>query len=75
MLQEQENACAVCGDLGQLVVDHCHTTGKIRGLLCHPCNLSLGKMKDSPELIRKLAEYCEATIGESKRQELTEESA
>lgn len=45
MLEAQEGKCAVCrapepGGRGQWHVDHCHSTGKIRGLLCHPCNIS-----------------------------------
>lgn len=49
--------CAVCGTEGKLHVDHDHTTGKVRGLLCHGCNLALGLVKDSPERLRKLADY------------------
>lgn len=48
--EEQGNVCAICGCIEQrkrLVVDHCHQTGKIRGLLCSPCNLGLGSFKDN----------------------------
>lgn len=38
-------------------VDHCHKTGKIRGLLCHPCNAGLGHFKDSIELLQKAINY------------------
>lgn len=53
MLAIQNNRCAICGYTSEThgkhwpVVDHCHTTGKIRGLLCSNCNIGLGKFKDS----------------------------
>lgn len=40
-------------------VDHNHTTGKVRGLLCGNCNVSIGNAKDSPEILRRLADYVE----------------
>lgn len=40
-----------------LVVDHCHTTGKVRGLLCVGCNLALGYVKDSIENLASLINY------------------
>ncbi|WP_428993485.1 endonuclease VII domain-containing protein [Rhodanobacter glycinis] len=41
-------------------VDHCHTTGKVRGLLCDDCNVSLGRLRDSAETLRRLANHIEA---------------
>lgn len=40
-------------------VDHDHNTGHIRGILCQACNVTLGKMNDSPELLRAAAAYLE----------------
>jgi hypothetical protein len=66
MLSTQGNCCAICGRSpegsypGMLHVDHCHDTGKVRGLLCQVCNLSLGKFQHDPDLLRRAAEYLEA---------------
>lgn len=59
MLVNQNNSCAICKkEIGwEAAVDHCHTTGKIRGLLCRNCNLGLGGFKDNIETIRKAIEY------------------
>jgi len=59
MLVNQNNQCAICKkEIGwEAAVDHCHTTDKIRGLLCRKCNLGLGGFKDSIETIRKAIEY------------------
>ena len=57
-MSEKQNAkCAICGNpetakhnstqtIQRLAVDHCHSTGKIRGLLCQDCNRGIGKFKD-----------------------------
>jgi hypothetical protein len=63
LFEHQGGKCAVCGysDMTQKKmfphVDHDHETGKVRGLLCSNCNMAIGKMKDSPELLLKAAEY------------------
>lgn len=64
MLEKQEGCCAICGvhtsgEEKNLAVDHCHNTGKVRGLLCFDCNTGLGKLKDSEELLRKALKYLE----------------
>lgn len=59
----QGGVCAVCGrpfESGKRkgpCVDHCHQTGKVRGLLCDHCNVGLGRLRDDPELLRKGIEY------------------
>lgn len=67
ILSSQGGCCAVCGSPSNnedrqkhLSLDHSHTTGKIRGVLCHNCNHGLGQFKDNPELLRKAAAYLEA---------------
>lgn len=42
-----------------LAVDHCHTTGKVRGILCRSCNVSLGLLKENVETINRAARYLE----------------
>ena len=64
MLAKQQGGCAMCGKKCKsgksLSVDHCHATGKIRGLLCAKCNMSLGCLNDDPGLMRRGADYLEA---------------
>jgi hypothetical protein len=57
MEREQDGKCAICREKKKLVVDHCHTTGKVRGLLCGSCNKALGFLKDDSERIARLLDY------------------
>jgi len=69
MAEAQNYQCAICGELEtgtdkqgvprRMPVDHCHATGKIRGLLCSACNKALGGFRDRPDLLRKAAGYVE----------------
>jgi hypothetical protein len=64
MLQSQNNRCACCGIhkakiKGLLHVDHCHDTGKVRGLLCVSCNTGLGKFHDDIDLLKDAINYLE----------------
>lgn len=68
MLAAQDYECAICGaeDWAQrkgLVVDHDHDTGLVRALLCDECNISLGKMGESPNRLRAAAAYLEKFRG------------
>lgn len=65
MFEAQGRRCAACpnttpGAGRQWNVDHCHTTGKVRGILCHGCNLALGMVYDDPARLRSLADYIES---------------
>lgn len=55
----QQNKCAVCSVVFKESphVDHCHKTGKLRGLLCRFCNQGLGMFRDAPENLRAAANY------------------
>lgn len=65
MCDAQGGRCAICLEVqestprGVLFVDHCHASGNVRGLLCESCNLAIGKLKDSPEVLRRAADYLE----------------
>lgn len=67
LYQQQEGKCKICGEeLNEdeyLCIDHDKETGEIRGLLCKKCNLGLGHFKDSPDNLRKAAEYLEENDG------------
>jgi len=49
--------CSICGSTEKVVIDHCHTAGHVRGVLCDNCNRGLGCFKDSPTLLEKAKEY------------------
>lgn len=58
MAQSQNHLCLICHTLPQrLFVDHCHTSGKIRGLLCLQCNTGIGMFKDSSEYLNRAISY------------------
>jgi hypothetical protein len=74
LLAKQHNSCAICGcDLMQINpkyrhIDHNHTTGEIRGILCHSCNMGIGCLKDSQELLTAALHYLTtASTGLMKR--------
>lgn len=66
MLQRQNGVCAICGNpetatrfgvVKALSVDHCHATGRIRGLLCSDCNTGIGKLKDNVTILQNAIRY------------------
>jgi hypothetical protein len=64
MLKSQDGVCKVCKrpqlGKGDFHVDHDHETGKIRGLLCHKCNVALGMVQDDIQILKKLINYLES---------------
>lgn len=60
-LYEKHNGkCAIClqnNDGRRLSIDHCHETGKIRGLLCRKCNVALGYFRDNTEYLKRAILY------------------
>ena len=64
MLDEQKGLCLVCGDsLDNLAVDHCHTTGRVRGLLCKNCNSAIGLLREDVDILENAIIY----LKENKR--------
>lgn len=65
LLDAQNNECKICSisliGKNKCVVDHCHKTNKVRGLLCHSCNRGLGLFKDRSENLIKAARYLKAS--------------
>ena len=62
MYDAQHGACGICERHStefpqRLAVDHCHTTGRIRGLLCSYCNRALGAFRDDPAALQRAARY------------------
>jgi hypothetical protein len=60
MLKQQDGRCAICGDQPEkLDVDHDHDTGKVRALLCPPCNRGLGQFRDRIGVVLAAVAYLE----------------
>ncbi len=66
LLKSHDYKCAVCLSPGPesifqgsqgLCVDHCHKTGRVRGILCAKCNIALGQLEDDPDKILRLYQY------------------
>ena len=59
MVAQQGGVCRICKTkpVRPLFVDHCHASGRVRGLLCHPCNAALGFMRDDPVIAAAATEY------------------
>lgn len=64
-LKEEAGGCSLCGGKLNLVVDHCHSSRKIRGILCQNCNHGLGKFKDDTLLMEKAIEYLKKDYSKS----------
>ena len=61
LLDRQGGVCAICKgtctEKSRLVVDHDHTTGKVRGLLCNPCNRAIGQLQDDQKRLQSAIAY------------------
>lgn len=69
MFAKQKHRCGICDTVFNklpvnLAVDHCHSTGQIRGLLCVSCNTAIGSFKDNIELLNKAVKYLTHHNGE-----------
>lgn len=75
MLQDQNYRCLI--GLEKLTyktahVDHCHTTGRIRGLLCNKCNVGLGMFGDRPDTLKRAVKYLEGDDEQKRRNQRQE---
>jgi hypothetical protein len=59
LAQKQNNKCACCGSETKLVVDHCHTHGNVRELLCNRCNTVVGMCEENIDIALKIRDYIE----------------
>lgn len=61
MKEKQEDACGICkkpfASQRDTVIDHCHATDKVRGLLCRKCNVGLGMFEDNTESLKNAVAY------------------
>lgn len=78
LVKSHAGKCAICGGEGfelvpgqksLVVIDHCHATGKVRGLLCHNCNRGLGLFKDSVESLKSAIKYLGGSFEEDYKLE------
>jgi hypothetical protein len=74
LLKEQNYVCAICGTKDTrnknytfLPVDHCHKTGKVRGILCDYCNVGLGRFEDDVERLKRAIDYLKKNSESSKK--------
>lgn len=54
---EAIESCENCGSSERMVIDHSHITGKVRGKLCHMCNVALGMARDDIAVLEGLINY------------------
>ena len=57
LLNKYNGLCHTCKKAKATDLDHCHKTGKVRGLLCNKCNMSLGLLKDDIDVLKNLIKY------------------
>ncbi|MDX2540895.1 endonuclease VII domain-containing protein [Streptomyces sp. WI04-05B] len=61
MIASQMGLCVICLKAPPVHVDHCHETGRVRGVLCFNCNSAIGKLGDDPDAVRRAAAYLEGS--------------
>ncbi|WP_217254765.1 endonuclease VII domain-containing protein [Streptomyces sp. AC602_WCS936] len=59
MVGSQKGLCVICLKAPAVHVDHCHKTGRVRGVLCFNCNSGLGLLRDDPDVMNRAADYLE----------------
>ena len=64
LFEKQQGLCGICKQaMRRPMLDHCHKTMAVRGLLCSNCNIGLGQFKDNPDLLRAAIYYLENNVG------------
>lgn len=71
MLDTQQGGCAICGVTTNgkrkaFAVDHCHSSGKVRGLLCSKCNTAIGSLQEDVGIMLRAIEYVTAHKGDDQ---------
>ncbi|WP_107098074.1 endonuclease VII domain-containing protein [Streptomyces atriruber] len=61
LVASQKGLCVICLSAPAIHMDHCHETGKVRGVLCFNCNSAIGKLGDDPDTVRRAAAYLEGS--------------
>ena len=60
LMEKSKEGCEVCSrPLTKVCIDHCHTSGRVRGVLCNNCNTALGLVGDNVATLTKLIQYLE----------------
>jgi hypothetical protein len=67
LYEAQNRTCALCEEDEKLHVDHCHETGRIRGLLCPKHNIALGALGDTEQAVRSLLQYVTETDDSARK--------
>lgn len=78
LLNKQIGKCAICGTSQcstgrRFAVDHCHKTGKVRGLLCQACNTGLGKFDDNLNNLEAAIKYLKSKDNSDEVEEIDQE--
>lgn len=71
LLHSNGGKCDICRDTftTEMPIDHCHTTGAVRGMLCRRCNMAIGIFRDDPALLLAAAEYLNPKLPEQGKGE------
>lgn len=67
-MRESFESCSICGSINKLVLDHNHTTGRLREFICSNCNLALGLLNEDPERMERMIAY----VRKHEREDLNE---
>ena len=69
LLERQNGVCGICKNkcTRELAVDHCHITGRVRGLLCNNCNRGIGHLRDSIDVLSAAITYLKGNVDDEVR--------